>query len=99
MVRSSRRADALPLMGRKPSFSAFADEYLTRSGTIAKKLGTLENETQALGRWKAHLGAVPIDRVMTPMIATYIERRSKGTTFGKRTLDPAAPRTVRLDLI
>lgn len=99
LVRGRRRADDLPMMGRKPGFSAFADEYLTRASTVAKKPGTLENEAQALARWKAHLGATPIDRVATPMVAIYIERRFKGATFGRRAFEPAAPRTVRLDLI
>lgn len=52
-LRSSRRENALAMPGRKPTFEAFADEYLAMATTRAKRSGTQENETQAISRWRA----------------------------------------------
>lgn len=98
-LRGDRRENSLPTAGRKPPFSKWVDDYLTRSSTMEKRPGTLENETQALGRWKGHLGTTAVDRVTTPMISAFIEKRLKGGEFEKRKLKPAAPRTVALDCI
>jgi hypothetical protein len=46
-LRGSRRENTLPSGGRKPGFTAWADTYLARAGTLAKKAGTVENERQA----------------------------------------------------
>lgn len=99
LLRVARQDNALPLSGRKPSFSAWADDYLTLTHTLSKKIGTLQNEKQALERWKAHLGTLSVDKVSTPMISGYKEKRLKGGCFGKKKFKPASHRTVRLDFI
>lgn len=90
---------ALPVAGRKPGFSTWADQYLNLSSTLAKKPGTVQNETQSLVRWKSHLGSTLVDRITTPMIAAYVEKRMKGGRIGGKEFAPAHPRTVRLDCI
>lgn len=98
-LRGDRRAKTLPTAGRKPSFASWVDEYLSRCSTLEKRPGTIENETQALSRWKSHLGSVTVDRITTPMISAFIEKRLRGGVFGERSLKAAAPRTARLDCI
>jgi hypothetical protein len=59
-------------------FSAdFVDEYLSMATTRAKKPATVENEGQALSRWKAHLGGFRLDGIKTPLIKGYIELRQR----------------------
>ena len=99
LLRVARQDNAHPLSGRKPSFSAWADDYLTLTQTLSKKTGTVQNEKQALERWKAHLGTIAVDKVSTPMISGYKEKRLKGGHFGKKKFKPASHRTVRLDFI
>lgn len=99
LLRGDRQSEALPLAGRKPGFSTWADDYLQRAATLAKKPGTVQNETQALARWKAHLGSTAVDKVTTPMIAAYCEKRLKGGRIGGKEFAPAHPRTVTLDCV
>ena len=99
LVGVKESPDKLPLAGRKPGFSSWADQYLTLSATLAKKPGTIQNETQSLARWKSHLGSTLVDRITTPMIAAYVEKRLKGGRIGGKEFAPAHPRTVRLDCI
>ena len=96
-LKGNRRENALPLAGRKPGFSAWADMYLGLEATRSKRAGTLENERQAIKRWKDHFGATPLDRISTPMIHGYRERRLAGGEVAGRILKPASPRTVELD--
>jgi len=98
-LRGDRRSDALPAAGRKPTFDAFAAEYLAMAKTLKKKPGTVQNETQSLVRWRAFLGPVRVDRIATPMLARFVEARLKGGRIGSQTFGPAHGRTVRLDLI
>jgi integrase len=98
-LRNSRRENALPQPGHKPSFDTFAAEYLAMAVTQRKKPGTLENETQSIARWRAHLGTVRIDRIATPAIKRFMEIRLSGCTLGGRKFGVAAPRTVKLDLV
>lgn len=96
-LRVDRQKSILPMSGRKPNFPTWADGYLKLTHTLSKTAGTLENETQALERWKKHLGFIPVDKVSTPMISAYKEKRLKGLRFGERKFKPASPRTVDLD--
>jgi len=98
-LKASRRENKLPQGGHKPSFSAFADEYLEMASTRAKRDATRSKETDALARWRAHLAGVRLDRVATPMMKTFVELRLRGCKLGGKTYDAAAPRTVALDLI
>ncbi len=97
--RHARRENELPLAGRKPLFEDYSKTYFEKAKTKRKRAGTVENETQAISRWRSHLGHVRIDRVTTPMITAYLEKRLKGGTFGGRELKGASERTVNLDLL
>ena len=98
-LRVSRQESSLPLPGRKPSFETFAEQYLQLATTRAKRPGTLENESQSISRWKAHLGSVRLDRINTPLLASYSELRLKGCRLGARSFAPASGRTVKLDFV
>lgn len=88
--RHDRRENVLPSAGRKPMLFAFIETYFGKAEVARKKPGTIQNEKQALERWKAHLGDIRVDRIQTPMIAAYKDKRlRKGLS----------PRTVNLDII
>ncbi len=62
--------------------------YFAKAAVQRKRPGTLQNEKQAIGRWKSSLGHVRIDRITTPRIAAFIDKRMKGAAFGGRELEP-----------
>ena len=64
-----------------------------------KRPGTLENERQAIERWRDHLGHVRIDQIATPAITAYLDKRLKGGIFCGRKLQPVSERTANLDLM
>jgi len=99
LLRGARQEESLPMAGRKPGFSSWAEQYLLRAATLAKKPGTVQNETQSLARWKSHLGSTTVDKISTPMISAFCEKRLKGARIGGKEFAPAHPRTVRLDCI
>lgn len=97
--RQERREQKLPTIGRKPLFFDYSIAYFDRAEVQRKRAGTIANETQAIARWRHHLGRVRIDRIATPMITSYIDKRLRGGVFAGRKLGPASERTVNLDLI
>jgi integrase len=97
--RHERRENALPIGGRKPLFTDYSESYFAKAKVQRKRAGTLENEAQAIGRWKEHLGHVRIDRITAPMISAFVEKRLGGGKFGGRELKPVAERTANLDLL
>jgi integrase len=97
--KNDRREEALPTLGRKPLFVPYCDTYLAKATVLRKRPGTVENEQQALLRWRAHLGHVRVDRITTPTISAFVDKRLKGGAFGRRTLAAASERTVNLDLM
>jgi integrase len=97
--RNDRREDKLPTPGRKPNFLEYSESYLNKAKVQRKRPGTLQNEQQAIARWRSHLGYVRIDKIATPMVASFIENRLKGGLFGKRKLDGVSERTANLDVI
>jgi len=97
--RHERREDALPLFGRKPIFGDYCDAYFEKARVQRKRPGTLENERQAIARWRSHLGHLRIDKITTPMITGFLEKRLKGGVFGGRKLEPVSQRTGNLDLM
>lgn len=97
--RHERREDALPLLGRKPIFGDYCDSYFEKARVQRKRPGTIENERQAIVRWRSHLGHLRIDKITTPMIAGFLEKRLKGGAFGGRKLEPVSQRTANLDLM
>ena len=90
VLRNNRREKTLPTSGHKPKFADYIETYFSKPSVTAKKPGTLENERQALNRWKAHLGDVRIDRIEASDIAAQRDKRLRAG---------ARPRTVNLDII
>jgi integrase len=97
--RNDRREDRLPTLGRKPNFLDYSETYLGKATVQRKRPGTLQNERQAIARWRSHLGHVRIDKITTPMVASFVEKRLKGSLFGQRKLKSVAERTANLDVI
>jgi integrase len=97
--RHERREKALPTLGRKPLFHDYCATYFEKATVLRKRAGTLENERQAIARWLAHLGHIRIDKISTPKVAAFVDKRLKGGSFGGRKFKPAVERTVNLDLI
>ena len=97
--RNDRREDRLPTPGRKPNFLEYSDIYLNKAKVQRKRPGTLQNEQQAIARWRSHLGHVRIDKIATPIVASFVDKRLKGGFFGKRKLEAVSERTANLDVI
>lgn len=97
--RHERRENALPSAGCKPLCADYCETYFAKAKVQRKRAGTLENERQAITRWREHLGHVRIDRISTPMISAFVEKRLAGGKFGGRELRPVAERTANLDLL
>jgi integrase len=98
-VREHRKQNTLRKTGRRPTFAMFAAEYLQMASTRQKRKRTQEKEAAAIELWNAHLGQVRLDRIGTPMIKDFVERRLNGCRLRGKCYEPAAPRTVALDLI
>ena len=81
ILRHDRRENALPTAGRKPTFEHYSETYFAKATVQRKRPGTLQNERQAIARWQSCIGHVRIDRIATPMIASYVDRRMKGSAF------------------
>ena len=97
--RQDRRENALPMPSRKPHFAVYCATYLNKATVLRKRPGTVENEQQAVARWRGHLGHVRIDRITTPMISAFVDKRLKGGAFAQRKLAAASERTTNLDLM
>ena len=97
--RDERRKKSLPTLGRKPLFDDYCTTYFDKATVLRKRPGTLENERQAVARWRDHLGHIRIDKIVTPMIAAFIDKRLKGGAFRGRRFAPVSERTVNLDLV
>ncbi len=85
--RHERREDSLPILGRKPIFGDYCNTYFEKAKVQRKRPGTIENERQAIARWRSHLGHLRIDKIATPMIAAFVDKRLKGGAFGGRKLE------------
>ena len=99
VLRSVRRQNELPKAGRKPTFSDYSEVYFSKATVNKKRAGTLENEKQAVSRWKSWLGHVRVDRIETPLVAGFVDARLKGGTFGGRKLKAVSERTANLDVL
>ncbi|MFZ0916683.1 MAG: site-specific integrase [Candidatus Udaeobacter sp.] len=97
--RHERRENKLPSTGRKPLFADYCDLYFEKAKVQRKRPGTVENERQAIARWRDFLGHVRIDRIGTPAISAYVDKRLKGGVFCGRKLDAVSERTANLDLM
>jgi integrase len=97
--RHERRENSLPILGHKPIFGDYCDTYFDKARVQRKRPGTIENERQAISRWHSHLGHLRIDKITTPTIAGFLEKRLKGGAFGGRKLESVSERTANLDLM
>lgn len=97
--RHERRQNKLPTAGRKPLLPDYCETYFQKARVQRKRPGTVENERQATARWRDFLGLVRVDRISTPGISAYIDKRLKGGVFGGRKLEPVSERTVNIDLM
>jgi integrase len=97
--RHERRENKLPSTGRKPLLAGYCELYFQKGKVQRKRPGTVENERQAIARWRDFLGHVRIDRIATPAISAYIDKRLKGGVFCGRKLDAVSERTVNIDLM
>jgi integrase len=98
-LRENNQQNALPQAGHKPRFDVFSAEYLAMASTRAKRARTQEKEKAAIELWRGHLCDMRIDRINTPILKSFVEKRLRGCRIGKKTFAPASPRTVALDLI
>jgi integrase len=98
-LRESRKRNALPKTGAKPTFANFVRSYLETALTSQKRKGTQDREAASLELWCAHFGSVRIDRITTPMIKEFVELRLRGCTLRSKRYDPVSPRTVAIDMI
>src|SRR5437762_8323193 len=98
-LRENRKRNTLPQRGRRPTFAAFGAQYIQMASTRQKQERTQEKETAAIELWQAHLGGIRIDQISTPMIKDFVEKRLNGCRLRGKYYEPAAPRTVALDLI
>ena len=100
VLKGNRRANALPTAGRKPIFFTWADEYLKTQAFLGKRKATRAKESQALSRWRAHIGNIRLDQISMPMLNGFVEMRMRDRlTRGKKVYAPASPRTVALEMI
>jgi integrase len=97
--RHERRENRLPSTGHKPAFADYCETYFEKARVQRKRPGTLENERQAMARWRDHLGPVRIDRIGTPAIAGYLDKRLKGGILCGRRFESVSERTANLDLL
>src|SRR6476661_583400 len=74
----SRKHNALPQRGQRPTFANFAAQYLRMASTRQKRERTQEKEAGALEMWAAQLGHIRVDRITTPMIKDFVEERLNG---------------------
>ena len=99
-LRGKAREEKLPLAGQKPSLADFAAEYLTSASTQSKRPRTIKKEGQSLGLWVAVCGSIKIDKISTPTIRLYSEKRLKGSLVkGRIAYNAVSPRTVAVDII
>ena len=84
-LRVDRRKGQLPVLRRTPRFDEYAEQYLDyhRKVKDAKRASTLETETYALDRWKAHLGHVRIDKITRALVDSYIAKRKTAGRSGR----------------
>jgi integrase len=97
--RHERREDSLPILGHKPIFSDYSNRYFEKATVQRKRAGTIENEQQAVSRWRSHIGHLRIDKITAPIIASFLDKRLKGGVFGGRKLGAISERTANLDLM
>lgn len=87
------------MIGRKPRLSKWVAEYLDLATTKDKKERTRRIEKEALARWVAGLGDPTLDKIATPALHSYFQRRLAGGSLAGKSYAPAKGRTVQLEAI
>jgi hypothetical protein len=64
--RHERRQNHLPSPGRKPPFADYVAPCFEKAKLQRKRHGTVENERQAIERWRDQLGHARIDQIAAP---------------------------------
>jgi integrase len=97
--RHERRENKLPTAGRKPSLSDYCAVYFEKAIVQRKRIGTIKNERQALGRWCDYIGQVRIHQITPTLISGFLDKRLKGGVFCGCKLEGSSERTANLDLL
>ena len=75
-LRTQRTDNALPVLGRTPIFSDYADNYLAQiKAGQQKKSGTIGKEAAVLKNWKNHFGGLRLDKIRPTNVASFLNRR------------------------
>jgi integrase len=98
-LRGDARDAKLPFTGKKPTVAEFVSVYLTSTTIRSKRPRTIEKESQSLGLWVAFCGSLKIDKISTPTISFFIEKRLSGVKLKRKRYQPVSSRTVAIDLI
>ena len=77
VCREGRRYELQPL--RTVFFGNESETYFNTAKVQRKRPGTIQNEQQAIAHWQSHLGHVRIDKIATPMVASFVEKQLRGT--------------------
>jgi integrase len=87
-----RARNALPVLKRAPTFTAYADEYFKRLAQTpdAKRPATVQKERGAISLWVDHIGGIRLDKIRRIHVNKFIEKRQSAGMSG---------RTVNLDVI
>jgi integrase len=88
--RTENREGEMHLPGRRPTFETLASDYQRSAQFLGKKLGTRENEIQALNRWSKQLGGVRVDWIKPDRMTDFRNQRRR---------EGVSARTVNLDLV
>jgi integrase len=88
--RTENRNGEMHLPGRRPTFEVLAADYQRSAQFLGKKLGTRQNEIQALNRWIAHLGGIRVDWIKADRMTDFRNRRKA---------EGVSARTINLDLV
>ena len=91
-LKLKREENALPVLGRTPKFSEYADSYFAHFELLkgAKRGSTIEKEKGIIELWKAHLGETRLNHITLAQINAM---RAKRQAAGMKA------RTVNLDVI
>ena len=88
--RTENRKGEMHLPGNRPNFEKLVADYQKSAQFLGKKLGTRENEIQALNRWTKHLGGVRVDWIRPDRMTDFRDRRKA---------QGVSARTINLDLV
>jgi integrase len=90
-LRTHRSEGTLPKQGMTPTFTNYANTYLTHVKTAKeKKDSTIEKEETIINLWKEHLGGIRIDKIRPAHVSSMID---------KRLAAGISKRTAKLDVI